>query len=126
MSDAYGHRWLSEAVEDLVSEVATMPSHQPHCDVLVVGSGYGGAVAAARLAGARPEGGGDPIKVWLLERGNEMLPGMFPANFAELPGHVRFSMQDGAAAHGRAEGLFTCGSVATRVRSSATGWVADR
>ncbi|MDA5094824.1 GMC oxidoreductase [Aliiroseovarius sp. KMU-50] len=42
-------------------------------DVIVVGSGYGGAIAAARLAEAGQ-------KVCLLERGREILPGHYPTD----------------------------------------------
>lgn len=42
-----------------------------HYEVVVVGSGYGGAIVASRLARAGRE-------VCLLERGAEMLPGEFP------------------------------------------------
>ena len=43
-------------------------------DVLIIGSGYGGAVCAARLAGHRRPG----VKIGLLERGREWVPGTFP------------------------------------------------
>ncbi|SDH73333.1 alkaline phosphatase D family protein [Variovorax sp. OV700] len=108
-----GDRLLSEGAEVLVREILAAPPDALHCDVLVIGSGYGGAVAAARLAGAFSldtapgiAPGAVPIKVYLLERGSEYLPGEFPATFAELPGHVRFSMQDGRPARGNASGLF--------------------
>jgi len=104
-----GDRLLSEGAEVLVREILAAPPDALHCEVLVIGSGYGGAVAAARLAGAVPvdaSPGAVPIKVYVLERGSEYLPGEFPATFAELPGHVRFSMQDGRPARGNASGLF--------------------
>jgi len=104
-----GDRLLSEGAEVLVREILAAPPDALHCEVLVIGSGYGGAVAAARLAGAvslDAAPGAVPIKVYLLERGSEYLPGEFPATFAELPGHVRFSMQDGKPARGNASGLF--------------------
>lgn len=111
--DAPGDRLLSEGAEVLVREIAAAPPDALHCEVLVIGSGYGGAVAAARLAGALSldtapgaAPGAVPIKVYLLERGSEYLSGEFPATFAELPGHVRFSMQDGRPARGNASGLF--------------------
>lgn len=44
---------------------------KPHYDVVVVGTGYGGAVAAARLA----KGG---RRVCVLERGRELQPGDYP------------------------------------------------
>lgn len=111
--DAPGDRLLSQGAEVLVREILAAPPDALHCDVLVIGSGYGGAVAAARLAGALAVDaapgiapGAVPIKVYLLERGSEYLPGEFPATFAELPEHVRFSMQDGRPARGNASGLF--------------------
>src|SRR5689334_5058347 len=45
-------------------------------DVVVVGSGYGGAISASRLARAG-------FKVCLLERGDERQPGDFPENSLE-------------------------------------------
>ena len=46
-------------------------------EAIVVGSGYGGGVAAARLARAG-------LKVAVLERGREYLTGEFPSRFPEL------------------------------------------
>ncbi|UXY16357.1 GMC oxidoreductase [Chitiniphilus purpureus] len=49
---------------------------QPHYDVLVVGSGYGAAVAASRFARAgRPQG---KLRVAVFERGREWPVGTFP------------------------------------------------
>ena len=102
------HRWLSEGAETLVAALGATTAQDDvfDCDVLIVGSGYGGAVAAARLAGSRHEEGDRPARIWLLERGQEYLPGAFPSTFAELAGHVRFSQQDGRPPRGRPEGLF--------------------
>jgi cholesterol oxidase len=49
-------------------------------DVVIIGSGYGGAVTAARLATANWNG--QAPSVCLLERGKEWLPGQFPDNLA--------------------------------------------
>ncbi|HVE53220.1 MAG TPA: FAD-dependent oxidoreductase, partial [Ramlibacter sp.] len=57
-------------------------------DVFVVGSGYGGAMAAYELAGLR-DAGGRPVSVCVLERGREYAPGMFPSSLQEVPPHVR-------------------------------------
>lgn len=48
-----------------------------HYDVVVVGSGYGGGIAASRLSRAGR-------KVCLLERGRELHPGEYPDEFHEL------------------------------------------
>lgn len=48
-----------------------------HYDVVVVGSGYGGSIAASRLARAGR-------KVCLLERGKEMHPGEYPDELHEI------------------------------------------
>ena len=78
-------------------------------DVVVVGSGYGGAVAAEALAGCSvangPDGEQRAATVCVLERGQEYLPGEFPSRFADLPGHVRIGQQNSGKVHA-AEGLF--------------------
>jgi cholesterol oxidase len=50
---------------------------RPHYDAVVVGSGYGGGVAAARLARAGK-------RVAVLERGREIAVGEFPGRFSDL------------------------------------------
>ncbi len=97
-------RWLAHGFEALVASLEGNPERGAggiDFDVVIVGSGYGGAVAAAELAKAR---GGRRICV--LERGNEHLPGSFPSRMSDLPGHVRFSTQDARHARGRRDGLF--------------------
>lgn len=54
-------------------------------DVVVVGSGYGGAITAARLANA---GLSSRLSVCILERGQEWLIGDFPDNFGDLLGNI--------------------------------------
>ncbi|MCA9060069.1 MAG: GMC family oxidoreductase, partial [Planctomycetaceae bacterium] len=50
-------------------------------DVVVIGSGYGGSVLAARLAAAMK----NPARLCILERGSEWLPGSFPDS---MPGFL--------------------------------------
>ena len=56
-------------------------------DVIIIGSGYGGSIAASELS--RLSDNNKPLRICLLERGNEYLPGMFPSRLAELPAHIR-------------------------------------
>ncbi len=70
---------------------------KPRYDAVVVGSGYGGAIAASRLSRAGRS-------VCLLERGREFLPGEFPATLLEGTGEIQANT---AAGHvGSALGLF--------------------
>lgn len=75
-------------------------------DVVIVGSGYGGSVAAARLTEriAWPNPG--VLSVCVLERGLEHLPGSFPHRFSDLPGHVRVNRADTPEFTGDAAALF--------------------
>jgi cholesterol oxidase len=50
---------------------------QAHYHVLIIGSGYGGGVAAARLGGAKTSDG-SPLRVAVFERGFEVPLGEFP------------------------------------------------
>lgn len=54
----------------------------PKVEVVIIGSGYGGAVTAARLAASG-------ARVFVLERGQEWLPGDFPEDLPSLLGSVR-------------------------------------
>lgn len=68
-------------------------------DYLVIGSGYGGAVAARRLAEAGRQ-------VVVLERGSEFLPGEFANDMALLPKFLRAPALRGPGIMGSANGLF--------------------
>lgn len=58
-----------------------------HYEVVVIGSGYGGGVAASRLARAGR-------RVCLLERGREILPGDFPDTLDEVLENAQFHTAD--------------------------------
>ncbi|WP_417589890.1 GMC family oxidoreductase N-terminal domain-containing protein [Owenweeksia hongkongensis] len=54
-------------------------------DVLVIGSGYGGSIAASRMSRIGKS-------VCLLEKGKEFLPGDFPSKLTEASGEMNFNM----------------------------------
>lgn len=58
-----------------------------HYDVVVVGSGYGGAITASRLARAGR-------RVCLLERGKELVPGEYPATGPEAQREMQIDFPD--------------------------------
>lgn len=70
---------------------------EAHYDVVVVGSGYGGGVAAARLARCGR-------KVCLLERGKEFLPGEFPDRLIEA--QPEFQITERGIHVGARDGLY--------------------
>ena len=70
---------------------------KPYYDVVVVGSGYGGGVAAARLASAGRS-------VCVLERGREIPVGEFPARLSEMNRELQVS--SGLGRIGNPAGLF--------------------
>ena len=93
-----GKRWLSEGAETLAQAFeqwqrqdpqAPGGSPAPQFDVVVVGSGYGGAVAAKRLSALAESASGCALSVAVLERGHEYTPGSFPDRLADLVGHLR-------------------------------------
>lgn len=57
---------------------------QYHYDVIVIGSGYGGAIAASRMARAGR-------RICLLERGLERQPGEYPANAVQGLSEVQYN-----------------------------------
>lgn len=92
---------MDRAAEHTISPQPTLSRPHVHMreryDVVVVGSGYGGAIAASRFARAGRS-------VCVLERGREMQAGDFPATAV---GAVRqLQVRLGARRLGRATGLF--------------------
>ncbi|MFP2932828.1 GMC family oxidoreductase N-terminal domain-containing protein [Pyxidicoccus sp. 3LG] len=73
---------------------------EAHYSVVVVGSGYGGAISASRLARAGQQ-------VCLLERGRELLPGDYPRTESEFFGElqIHFDPESGLEV-GNPTGLF--------------------
>eukprot|EP00163_Fabomonas_tropica_P020545 TRINITY_DN36408_c0_g1_i1.p1 TRINITY_DN36408_c0_g1~~TRINITY_DN36408_c0_g1_i1.p1 ORF type:complete len:1346 (+),score=395.84 TRINITY_DN36408_c0_g1_i1:227-4264(+) len=71
---------------EISSAEISLPHHkmQAQYDVIVIGSGYGGSIAASRFARAGK-------KVALFERGREFQPGQYPANQAETLGELQIS-----------------------------------
>ncbi len=61
-----------------------------HVEVAVVGSGYGGAITASRLARAKKQ-------VWILERGRELHPGEYPDTLPEAAGETQLHHGSGHA-----------------------------
>jgi len=76
-------------------------SLRPHYPAVVIGSGYGGGVAAARLTRAG-------VQVAVLERGREFLPGDFPAIESAFQREVQADvpLHDGGARLGSPMALF--------------------
>ena len=76
---------------------SSLDAIKAHYDVVVIGSGYGGGVAASRLARAGRA-------VCLLERGREFMPGEFPQTLPEATAQMQLDTP--SAKLGSATGLF--------------------
>lgn len=66
-------------------------SRTPSFDVIIIGSGYGGSIAAHQLSRYQFNGQNKALNIAILERGRFYAAGQFPATFSELPGHVCIS-----------------------------------
>ncbi len=91
-------RKLSQRFQQWRHQLQGAPA--PVFDAIVVGSGYGGAVAAYRLS----EKG---YRVLVLERGSEFLPGDFPADVSTLTTFSRINRPDRPDIIGRSAGVMS-------------------
>ena len=81
---------------------------KPEYDMIVIGSGYGGGVSALRGSLMRNKTTGERLKVCMLERGREFLPGDFPDELLSSLKELQLTVQAGdKAIHtGSKTGLF--------------------
>src|SRR5262245_61940828 len=104
-SDERATAWLSQGLEALLDDDNRTRVDGLDFDVIIVGSGYGGAVAAAELAGCINEAGTE-LRICLLERGKEYLAGMFPSRMADMAGHIRYATPGAKRQIGVHDGLY--------------------
>jgi cholesterol oxidase len=81
---------------DLLSRRFTDCENGSEFDVVIVGTGYGGAVAASRIARAKDRSG-KPLKIAVLERGKEFRLGEYPTSVSDLPNRVWIDSPAGTA-----------------------------
>lgn len=84
--------WLSEPIEVLYRKIHEAAEDDPSrkCDVLIIGSGYGAAMAALAIAEQHRASERPPV-IRVLERGDEYLPDDFPRSLNDMPGYVSVS-----------------------------------
>ena len=103
--------WLSRGLEALIdrdhSRFQNDPASHFDFDVVIVGSGYGGAIAAAALSGVTDtQSNNNSLRICILERGKEYLTGSFPSSAADLAGLVRFATPNARRQRGVFDGLY--------------------
>ncbi|MDG1872873.1 MAG: GMC family oxidoreductase N-terminal domain-containing protein [Mariniblastus sp.] len=74
---------LSNPIRELF--LTAKNENQIHFGVLVIGSGYGAAITAAKLSQKLRPG----YRICVMERGKEWLPGTFPDSFSNVMGNTR-------------------------------------
>ena len=94
--------WLSKGIENLYARQAAS-SNDIVFDVIIIGSGYGGSIAAHELSKLN---GSDELHIGVLERGREFLPGSFPSDMNDAPTELRNTPSNGSKPRGNLEGLF--------------------
>jgi cholesterol oxidase len=103
--------WLSCGLETLIhnrpwtSDPTLHSQGEYDFDVVIVGSGHGGAATAAELSGWTDERG-QRLSICVLERGREYLAGAFPSRQAEVAGSVRFAAPNSLRQRGVHGGLY--------------------
>lgn len=89
---------LSDPIEKLIKD-QSCADFKEKCDVLIVGSGYGGAIAAMRLAGLKPT-------VYVFERGSEHTTGEFPEATGVFAKYLQFRRPGSDGPLGYPDALF--------------------
>lgn len=78
----YGGR-LANPIRDLM--LTARDENRMHFGVLVIGSGYGASITAAKLSSRLRA----DQRIGIIERGKEWVPGTFPDKFADVSGQAR-------------------------------------
>jgi choline dehydrogenase-like flavoprotein/pimeloyl-ACP methyl ester carboxylesterase len=91
---------ISKGFESLIGAFDDCDKRSCHYDVIVIGSGYGGSIAAKELSID------SNLSIALLERGKEFVAGAFPSAAAEIPTELRVSTAKSRKPVGRLEGLY--------------------
>ncbi|GJM04563.1 MAG: hypothetical protein DHS20C09_05540 [marine bacterium B5-7] len=79
--------WLSNPIESLQKNLPDVDA--AHVDYLIVGSGYGAAMAALAIAEASSFADVKP-SIWIFEKGDEYVPDDFPKTLEHLPRYLNF------------------------------------
>jgi cholesterol oxidase len=94
------HHVISQGIEVLANKLKSKSDSPCDFDVIVIGSGYGGAVAAARLSAKFGS------KLAVFERGQEYPLGKFPSAMADLPNQIRGTSPATKKSFGNPSALF--------------------
>lgn len=107
---SYATQFLSNRFENLYERLKTEHRNVPHestdFDVIIVGSGYGGAICAHELSKSINPETKQPLRVCVLERGAERLPGSFPSTIGMAPKDIRIHTHGSDRINGNTSGLF--------------------